>query len=283
MTLFSLLLVLGWERLFKLTDYWQFDSRIEPLFLYQRRYSLVNTLLLLLLVLLITVLVTQLSAGLFFGLVYWILWILLATLCIGAGRIREHYHSWLELAGRDDTAAHLAMAGEITLIHGAPNQSDEETFLRELQNALLWVNYRFYLAPMLCLVAGGRWGPVLLVSYAFLRASQSWFARHKTPDERKQSGVDRILHWVDWIPVRLVGIAYVLLGSGERALPVWLKSLSDIHTSQYQILTQLAQFSLSSSAADKVETPRLAVSMAKRVSIAIIVTVALLIIYGALV
>jgi AmpE protein len=59
------------------------------------------------------------------------------------------------------------MASELTLIHGVPPDCDEREFLRELQNALLWINFRFYLAPLFWLIVGGPWGPVTLVGYAF--------------------------------------------------------------------------------------------------------------------
>jgi Membrane protein required for beta-lactamase induction len=89
---------------------------------------------------------------------------------------------------------------------------------------------------------------------------------------------------LDWIPVRLAGVAYALLGHGERALPAWFASLSDRHRSQYQVLTSLAQFSLARDPhMDKVETPRVAVALAKRISLVLVVVVALLTIYGTLV
>ncbi|OON39931.1 regulatory signaling modulator protein AmpE [Izhakiella australiensis] len=284
MTLFSLLLVLGWERLFKMGQHWQIEHRMEPLLRQQRRYTLLRTLLLAFLSMALTAVCIQLLKGWFFGVPQLIFWILLGVLCIGAGSVRLHYHAYLKAASHDDIAAHQAMAEELTLIHGVPHDCDEVTYLRELQNALLWINYRFYLAPMLWFVAGGKWGPVLLVGYATLRAWQGWLARHKTPLERAQSGIDGVLHWVDWIPVRLVGVAYALLGHGERALPAWFASLGDRHTAQYQVLTRLAQFSLARDPhTDKVATPRAAVSLAKRVSWMMVVVVALLTIYGTLV
>lgn len=65
----------------------------------------------------------------------------------------------------------------------------------------------------------GPYGPIALAGYAFLRAYQTWLARHNTPLERSQSGIDHLLNWLDWIPVRLAGAAYALFGHGERALP----------------------------------------------------------------
>ncbi|WP_432760070.1 regulatory signaling modulator protein AmpE, partial [Klebsiella pneumoniae] len=48
------------------------------------------------------------------------------------------------LASRNDSRACDAMASELTLIHGVPPGCDEREYLSELQNALLWINYRYY-------------------------------------------------------------------------------------------------------------------------------------------
>ncbi|MET3076877.1 beta-lactamase regulator AmpE [Pantoea leporis] len=284
MTLFSLLLVLGWERLFKLGEHWQLDHRLEPLFRGRQRFSLLRTLMMTVIAMLIVWLVVWSLKGILFGVAQLLFWILVGLLCIGAGSVRLHYHSYLKAASHDDEAAHQAMAAELTLIHGVPVECSEREFLRELQNALIWINFRFYLAPLFWFVFGGPYGPVLLVGYAFLRAWQSWLAKHQTPLARSQSGVDRLLHVLDWIPVRLAGVAYALLGHGERALPAWFAALGDLHRPQYQVLTSLAQFSLARDPhMDKVETPRVAVALAKRISLVLVVVVALLTIYGTLV
>lgn len=284
MTLFSLLLVLGWERLFKMGEHWQLDHHLVPLFRSRQRFSLVRTLFMTLVAMAIIALCLLALKGLFFGVPKLLFWIVVGLLCIGAGSVRLHYHAYLKAASHNDDDAHNAMVEELTLIHGVPGECDQREFLCELQNALLWINYRFYLAPLFWFVVGGPWGPVLLVGYAFLRAWQSWLARKQDPLARAQSGVDAILHWVDWIPVRLAGVAYALLGHGERALPAWFASLGDRYTPQYQVLTRLAQYSLARDPhLDKVETPRVAVALAKKVSLVLVVVVALLTIYGTLV
>jgi AmpE protein len=284
MTLFSLLLVLGWERMFKMGERWQLDHHLTPLFRRQHQVSLLRTLLLMLLIMAVVAVLMQALKGWLFGVPQLLFWVLIGVLCVGAGSVRLHYHAYLRAASHDDIHAREAMAAELTFIHGVPGECSEREYLVELQNALLWINYRFYLAPLFWFIVGGSWGPVLLVGYAFLRAWQSWLARHRSPLIRSQSAVDAILHGVDWLPVRLVGVAYALLGHGERALPAWLVSLGDRHTPQYQVLTRLAQFSLARDQhIDKVETPRLAVALAKKVSLGLVVVVALLTIYGALV
>ncbi|MFG1173732.1 beta-lactamase regulator AmpE [Erwiniaceae bacterium CAU 1747] len=284
MTLFSLLLVLGWERLFKMGEHWQLDHHLIPLFRRIKHFSLLRTVLMMLLVMAVVALLMLALKGWFFGVPLLLFWIVVGLLCIGAGSVRLHYHAYLRAASHNDVHVHDAMAEELTLIHGVPGECSEREYLCELQNALLWINYRFYLAPLFWFVVGGPWGPMLLAGYAFLRAWQSWLARQRAPLIRSQSGVDALLHWIDWIPVRLVGVAYALLGHGERALPAWLASLGDRYTPQYQVLTRLAQFSLARDPhLDKVETPRLAVSLAKKVSLVLVVVVALLTIYGTLV
>lgn len=284
MTLFTTLLVLLAERLFKLGEHWQLDHRLEVLFRRVKHYSLGATLLMTIAVMAVVGIIQRVLDGLLFNVPQLIFWILLGLLCIGAGRVRLHYHAYLKAASRNDAHAREAMASELTMIHGVPPGCDEREFLRELQNALLWINYRFYLAPLFWFVVGGSWGPMALIGYAFLRSWQSFLARYQTPHQRLQSGIDAILHVVDWVPVRLVGVVYALIGHGEKALPAWFASLGDRHSSQYQVLTTLAQYSLAREPhVDKVETPKAAVTMAKKTSYAVVVVMALLTIYGTLV
>lgn len=284
MTLFTTLLVLIVERLFKLGEHWQLDHRVEAFFRRIKHFSMMRTVGMTLIAMGVTFLLLRALHGLLFNVPLLVAWILIGLLCIGAGKARLHYHAYLNAAARDDAHAREAMASELTLIHGVPPDCDEREFLRELQNALLWNNFRFYLAPLFWLIVGGPWGPVTLVGYAFLRAWQSWLARYQAPHQRLQSGIDAILHVLDWIPVRLAGVVYALLGHGEKALPAWFASLADLHTSQYQVLTRLAQFSLAREPhTDKVETPKAAVSMAKKTSFVVVVVIALLTIYGTLI
>lgn len=70
--------------------------------------------------------------------------------------MRLHYHAYLKAAARDDSRA-----------------CDQREYLSELQNALLWINYRYYLAPLFWFVVGGPWGPLTLVAYCTLRARQT--------------------------------------------------------------------------------------------------------------
>ena len=85
MTLFTLLLVLAWERLFKLGEHWQLDHRLEVVFQRLHRVSLAQTLAMTAAWMVIVWGVLWLSHGLFFGVVTLLLWIVIDLLCVGAG------------------------------------------------------------------------------------------------------------------------------------------------------------------------------------------------------
>lgn len=115
-----------------------------------------RTLLMLLITMACVALCQLALRGVLFGLPMLIFWIAVGVLCIGAGSTRLHYHTYLKAVSHNDVVAHAAMAEELALIHGLPLECDEREYLRELQNALLWINYRFYLAPLFWFVVGGR-------------------------------------------------------------------------------------------------------------------------------
>ena len=128
MTLFTTLLVLIAERLFKLGEHWQLDHRLETLFRRVKHYSLAGTLVMTLVAMALVGIIQRALSGVLFNVPSLIFWILLGLLCIGAGRVRLHYHAYLKAASRDDVHAREAMASELTMIHGVPAGCDEREF-----------------------------------------------------------------------------------------------------------------------------------------------------------
>jgi len=139
----------------------------------------------------------RVTHGWLFGVVTLVLWVLIGLLCIGAGAKRRQYRAYMKSARFGDVETRDPLANNLALIHGLPVACTDVERLRELQNALLWINYRYYLAPLFWFVVCGPYGPIALAGYAFLRAYQSWLARHQLPLQRAQSGIDRLLHWLD--------------------------------------------------------------------------------------
>lgn len=242
MTLFTTLLVLIAERLFKLGEHWQLDHRLEVAFRRIKHFSLPGTLLMTLVAVAVVYIIQRLLQGQLFNIPLLVFWILLGLLCIGAGKVRLHYHAYLKAASRNDSRACDAMASELTLIHGVPPGCDEREYLSELQNALLWINYRYYLAPLFWFVVG-RLGPA--DAYRLQRTARLADMAGALPDAAPPVAVrDR------WYPAYCGlaagasgGVVYATVGHGEKALPAWFASLGDRHSSQYQVLTRLAQYS----------------------------------------
>ncbi|PHM31127.1 beta-lactamase regulator AmpE [Xenorhabdus innexi] len=284
MTLFILLLILAWERIFKMGDHWQLEHYLSPFFARVKVYSLWLSLVMVLVVAFLTWKLVDALSVVAFGIPALLLCIMISLLCIGAGSLRHSYREYLRSVRTGDVeqqSIHLK-----NLVTGQQNLSEmtKDERLREIQNALIWINFRYYLAPIFWLVVMGEFGPAILMGYCFLRAYQKWLAQCRTSVQRAQSGVDVLLNCLDWIPARLAGIAYALLGHGEKALPAWIASLSDLRTSQYKVVSQLAQFALSKEPhLDLLNTPLAAVKIAKKATFTIVIIVALLTIYGALV
>ncbi len=278
MTLFTLLLVLILECLFKLDDTWQLDKRVEVLFRQLTEMSLLRTLLFTAIGMGVLWSFLWLIDELFFDALQFLLWILVGLLCIGAGQFRQHYRTYLMALGNGDMTQADHIARHLILIDRLPI-NEENISLSTVQDTLLWINFRYWLAPLFWFVVCGAYGPIVLSGYAFLRAWQRWLIH--LPLQRMQSGIDSILYWLDWIPVRIAGAIYTLFGRRDKALSVWVTSLGDFHTRQYQVLTQLAQLSLvHQQHQEPVKTVKATVSLARKVTWVIII---LLAIYAALV
>ena len=120
MTLFTLLLTLAWERLFKQGEHWQIDHRLEVVFRHVPSPSLLQTLFLTLCSMGVVAGLLWLTSGILFGLISLLLWIIISLMCIGAGEIRQHYRRYLQAAQRGEADASREMAAELALIHGLP-------------------------------------------------------------------------------------------------------------------------------------------------------------------
>lgn len=283
MTLFALLLVLLGERVSKTGAHWQLDYQLIPLFKKQQHFSMLRTTGLVLLVVLVTLVIERHLQGIFFGFLSLLFWVATVWLCIGAGAVRHHYQQYLLAVSQEDITGQAALAQELAYYHPGLKEVANHVYLRELQNTLLWINYRFYSGPLFWLVVGGTYGPALLIGYSFLRAWQNYLARNLSAERQQQSGVDNLLFWMDFIPVRLVGLAYAFFGHGEKALPVWWRYLTRFQLAPHRIISHLGQYSLEHEACDDpVSMACQAVALAKKVTISIVVVVSLLTLVGLL-
>ena len=87
MTLFTTLLVLIFERLFKLGEHWQLDHRLEAFFRRVKHFSLGRTLGMTIIAMGVTFLLLRTLQGVLFNVPTLLVWLLIGLLCIGLSLI----------------------------------------------------------------------------------------------------------------------------------------------------------------------------------------------------
>lgn len=148
--------------------------------------------------------------------------------------------------------------------------------------ALIWLNYRYYIAIMLVFVIFG------LVGVAFYRTLVALVEYKRDEDDlitqKVQQQLAKVLYWVDWPMVRLVSFCYMLVGHFSRAMPTWLELCFDYEEQPYRVLANVAKQSedFEVDEEDCTAEPCLLVKLAKRALLLILATIAILTITGAI-
>lgn len=132
MMLFIILLVLIFERLFKLGEYWQFDYCFEVFFWWVKYFFFGCTLGMIIIVMGVIFLLLCVLQGVLFNVFMLLVWLLIGLLCIGVGKVCLYYYVYLTAVLRNDSYACVMMVGELTMIHGVLVGCDECEYLREL-------------------------------------------------------------------------------------------------------------------------------------------------------
>ncbi|MEP0177188.1 MAG: beta-lactamase regulator AmpE [Paraglaciecola sp.] len=273
MTLISLLLVLLIERVTTLSKYWQAE-------LYTNKYlevikskdwlnssskSWVLALVVVLPVLCIYLLVQKFSGGL----IELILSTAILMVCMGCPVIRATYKCFLQAASKGDMQACSMYEQQIK-----SNATDD---LSIGQN-LIWQNYRHYAAVILWFAALGAAGAVL---YVLIRELSN---KLEADDEHQIAAAQtkRLLTIVDWIPVRITTLGFLVVGHFSRALPTWLSYLPDPTVSAKTLLLDVSKKAeeIEPDEEDCTEEPCTLVRLAKRNVMFLLVVIAILSISG---
>lgn len=80
-------------------------------------------------------------------------------------------------------------------------------------------------------------GPVAAVFYATLRTLDIMMFRQ---DVLPINAIRKTLFIIDWLPVRIVGFAYVLVGNFAHAVPVWVSLCSNLKLATYDVVSKVA-------------------------------------------
>ena len=207
MTLISLLLMLFVERVTTKSRYWQADFySAKYLDRWQKRDWLssdTSWIWLMLIIILPPILIFCVLTFAIGQIIAFIVSTAILMVCVGCPSIRATYKCYLQAANRGDMEACDLYADQII-----ENGQSPGTFGQNL----VWQNYRHYAAVALFFVLLGAPGAVL---YVLARAVQTRIGQ-------ENHSAANIMHILDWLPVRITALGFLLVGHFSRAMPIWL-------------------------------------------------------------
>ncbi|ALO36270.1 transcriptional regulator [Colwellia sp. MT41] len=230
---------------------------------------------------------------------------LVLIVCFGCTTTRKSYKSYLHSAFRGEETT--------TAMHHQQLLSDKNLPNMGFGPALIWLNYRYYIAIMLYFTVFGAAGAVfyrLLTSVIEHKKSQCIASENENKAQAEANSVAKsgteheaqhegnvaptiingcqnhhdVLYWLDWVPVRVASFGYMFVGHFSKAMPVWLDSLFDSQKPTHQILIDVAQKSedIIVNEDDCTAEPCLLVRLAKRNVLLVLAVISILTLAGLL-
>ncbi|KPD24178.1 beta-lactamase regulator AmpE [Idiomarina zobellii] len=133
-------------------------------------------------------------------------------LAINCEPARVSYKTYLKAANRGDDETCQEYQRALSQYAGLGEKTS-------VNQSLIWMNYRHYLAVMFYFVLFGSFGALL---YATFRIAADTENNSESQDNSK-SYWSRLLWFADWVPARLAAFGLLIVGHFSRAFPVWVK------------------------------------------------------------
>ena len=226
MTLISLLLVLAFDRLTTKSDLWRSETYLLPYIDFMKGRGWLNgaPLQTYVVVLLPTLLVWFLYQSLDSLLVALTLNLILLFIAVGCPHVRSKYKGYLQAANRGDIAARDLYAQELNY-----DPAGRFTFGQHM----VWINFRYYYAIAFWFLLIGGTGAVLYLSARLVQSQAD------NDGVRHRAG--RMLAILDFIPVRLASLGFLLVGDFSKAISVFFSNLMDIAADAKNMLSDVAK------------------------------------------
>lgn len=230
MMLISILLVLTIERIATLSAIWRADTYLNRYFdLIQNKHWLTetsNSWTLFAVVFLPSLLLYAILQRIDNDLVLLFLNTGILMICIGCPALREAYKCFLQAANRGDLQACSMYSDQL---------GHSEDGIRTFGQTLVWLNYQHYAAIVIWFVV---FGPAGAVFYTLARGMNERLEEQQHPGRNISSGAMTIL---DWLPVRITALGFLMVGHFSRALPVWMGYLPDPSTPAKTVLADVSR------------------------------------------
>ncbi|GAC13175.1 beta-lactamase regulator AmpE [Aliiglaciecola lipolytica] len=271
MTLISLIVVLLAERIATQSKYWQesFYNQLYHGFLIRKNILSedMSDATFLAVVIVPALILFLLLSSVDNGLIRLVLDTAILMVCIGCPHLRDLYKCYLQAANRGDFQACSMYADQIG--HSGDTSSS-------FGQMLVWLNYQHYAAVIIWFAVLGPAGAVL---YVMARSVNVQFQNEFSTESAIGQ---KIMFVLDWVPVRITALGLLLMGHFSRAIPTWLKYLSDAGASAKKVLTDVADAAedIDVNEEDYTEEPCTFVRLAKRNVMFLVVVISVLSLSG---
>ena len=147
-------------------------------------------------------------------------------LCMGCPKLRATYKSYLQAADRGDIEACELYADSLG------HQHKEASHCDSFAQHLVWLNYTHYAAVIIGFLIFGAAGSLLYLLVLGM-------ASHARTTNDLPSNTEQVLGLIDYLPVRLTALGFLLVGNFGKALPVWLQYLFDYKVAAKSLLCKV--------------------------------------------
>ena len=181
---------------------------------------------------------------------------------------RASYRGFLRAAQQGDMTACDLYSGQM----GHDTSQTEFSFGQNL----VWTNYSHYAAVIIAFVFFGGAGAVFYI------LARNIAGIYVDRDSEAAKHAEQVLYFIDWVPVRITALGFLLVGHFSRAMPVWLAALFDKDISAKPLLAKVSKAAeeIDPNPEDCTEEPCTMVKLAKRNVIFMLMVLSLLTLAG---
>lgn len=297
MTLIILLIVLVVERVALQSDKWQasyYTSKYSNLALSHFNKAKASTWTTLLLVATPAIFIGVLLSLLDSNLIDFLVGLIVVAICVGNPNARLWYRQYLNALGREDEEAQSIIQCKLTdscedlVVEKSEGDHEEQVEqAKELNNGretlgetLIWINFRYYAAPIFYFVLLGVPGIVFYATLLYL-CEQS--RKQSIMSAKQQTTMFTWLEWMFLVPSRFVSLGFMIVGHFSNGLETWLKYAANFSKSGREMLCKVALKSEQYGDELVRNNAQHMVKLTKRNMVLFLVVVALLTLYGQIV
>jgi AmpE protein len=188
------------------------------------------------------------AEGRIFGLAELALFVVALLYSVGRGNLAAALTDYLQRWSRGDFQAAFQQLSE-----GTAGEVPEQEAVAQAQTLHEVARRRLYYRSFERLLAVLFWfgvlGPAGAVAYRL-----AVLERDAARSDAQATAGSALLHWLEWVPARLAGICFALVGNFDASLYAWQRVLGDAHVATDVVLESCGNTALAFAAPETDET-----------------------------